>query len=302
MEKITALSRILFAIALVALAASIYTFTQEARQLRTELPALLAQVDTTAQRITPVVEQINQLQAIVPSILAQSAEYQRLIPEVLTRVDDINQQLPIIIKEVEQVRGAIPPILAQSQSWNESLPSILKQVDKTNTTVRQTNQQIGKVNQQIPDILGESAALRKEVPVIITQAEELVSQAEQAGRDASKGAVSGVIGGILNSPFQLVDRITDVSSETLGLKQDQSYTDEDREKHKVALTQLMKAPKKGRTTTWSNSRSGNNGEVTIQSVTQNNNTSCYSVLSRLNIASGPDKGTHNVVTEKCLEN
>ena len=301
MDKLIALSRLLFALALIALAASIYSFTQEARQLRTELPALLAQVDTTAQRITPVIEEINNLQSIVPSILAQSAEYQRLVPEVLQRIDDINQQLPIVVGEVAQVRDAIPSILAQSEAWHGSLPSVLKQVDHTNQTVRQTNQQINKVNQQIPDILAESAALRKEVPEIIVQAEGLVAQAEQAGREASKGAVSGVIGGILNSPFQLVDKITDVSSDTFGLKQDKSYTDGDRDKHKAALTKLMKTPKKGHSTRWSNSRSGNSGEVIIQSVSQESDAICYSILSRLNIATGPDKGTHNVITDKCVE-
>ncbi|MCL9776884.1 coiled-coil domain-containing protein [Vibrio methylphosphonaticus] len=302
MDKLIALSRLLFAFALIALAAAIYSFTQEAKQLRTELPALLAQVDTTAQRITPVIAEINNLQSIVPSILEQSAEYQRLIPEVLQRIDDINQQLPLIVSEVEQVRDAIPPIIEQSDAWHRSLPTVLKQVDQTNQTVRQTNQQISNVNQKVPEILAESAALRKDVPEIIVQAEGLVAQAEQAGREASKGAVSGVIGGILNSPFQLVDKITDVSSETFGLKQDKSYTDSDRDKHKAALTKLMKTPQKGQSTRWSNSRSGNSGEVIIQSVTNTNDATCYSVLSRLNIDSGPDKGTHNVITDKCIDN
>ena len=86
MEKIVAASRVLLAIAILALAWSIYTFTLEAKQVRVELPTLLTQIDQTAQRITPVVEEVQKIQAIIPSILEQSEKYQQAIPEVLARV------------------------------------------------------------------------------------------------------------------------------------------------------------------------------------------------------------------------
>lgn len=59
MEKFVAASKFAFSIALIVMAASIYNFTQEARQLRLELPTLLAQVDSTAQKITPVIQEIK---------------------------------------------------------------------------------------------------------------------------------------------------------------------------------------------------------------------------------------------------
>ncbi|WP_242456560.1 hypothetical protein [Vibrio mediterranei] len=301
MEKFMAASKFAFSIALIVMAASIYNFTQEARQLRLELPTLLAQVDSTAQKITPVIQEIKNIQEIVPQILAQSEEYQRLIPEVLKRIDDVNQQVPVIVNEVAQVREAIPPILGETQKWHQSVPDILAEVDKTNTTVRQTNQQIAATNKQIPLILSESAALRKEVPDILTQAEGLVQQAEQAGREASKGAVSGVIGGILSSPFQLVDKITEVSADTFGLKESDSYTKKDKELHKEAVEALVKNPISGKSKTWSNRSSGNSGVVSIQSMKDSSESRCFTILSRLTIASGPDKGTHSVTTDKCIK-
>lgn len=302
MDKLIAASKFAFSLALVILAFSIYSFTQEAKQLRQELPSLLAQIDTTAQRITPVIEEIKHIQTIVPEILEQSKEYQRLVPEILQRVDDINQQIPLITEEVAQVRTAIPPILTETQTWHQSLPDILKEIDNTNKTVKQTNQRIADINNQIPLILAESAALRKEVPEIIAQADDLVDKAEQAGREASKGAVSGVIGGILSSPFQLVDKLTEASADAFGLKEDASYTQRDKELHKKAIEKLLKKPDSGQSESWSNPSSKNSGTVAIQSVTDSANSRCFSILSRLNIASGPDKGTHSVTTEKCIKN
>lgn len=297
MEKILAATRFVFAIAIMALAWSIYSFTMEAKQVRTELPSLLTQIDQTAQRITPVIEEVQKIQAIIPSILEQSAEYQKAIPEVLARVDDINRQIPTIIAEVENVRDAIPPILKQTQNWHRSLPSILKQIDETNQTIAQTNKQIAATSKQIPAILAESEAVRKAMPEIISQAEDLVQHAERAGREASKGAVTGVIGGILSSPFQLVDSLT---SQTFGVK-DESYSDKDKSLHKEAVKKLMRSPKSGKSVPWKNTTSGNSGTVKIQSAEQKGSTTCYSIVSQLTIAKGADKGTHSIVTERCVD-
>jgi surface antigen/archaellum component FlaC len=296
MEKIVAASRVLLAIAILALAWSIYTFTLEAKQVRVELPTLLTQIDQTAQRITPVVEEVQKIQAIIPSILEQSEKYQQAIPEVLARVDDINRQIPVILNEVQSVTAAIPPILEQSNQWHSSLPSLLEQVEQTNKTIRATNQQIAATNKQVPAILAESEALRVAMPEVIRQAESLVEQAEQAGREASKGAVTGVIGGILSSPFQLVDSLT---SQTFGVE-DKSFSDKDQQLHKQAVESLLRNPSAGQTIPWKNTSSGNSGTVSIQSTTQNGSSTCYSILSRLTIAKGTDKGTHSIVTERCV--
>ncbi|GMQ48184.1 hypothetical protein [Vibrio sp. 10N] len=296
MEKVIVASRALLALAIFALAWSIYTFTLEAKQVRVELPSLLTQIDQTAQRITPVVEEVQKIQAIIPSILEQSAQYQQAIPEVLERVDDINRQIPAILTQVQSVTAAIPPILEQSEHWHSSLPNLLKQVEQTNQTIRATNKQIAATNQQVPAILAESEALRVAMPEIIDQAEALVQQAEQAGREASKGAVTGVIGGILSSPFQLVDSLT---SQTFGVE-DKSFSAKDQQLHKQAVERLMRDPNSKQAIPWNNSGSGNSGTVSIQSATPSGSTMCYNILSRLTITKGPDKGTHSIVTERCV--
>ncbi len=292
--------KLLSGLGLIALAIALTLFTLELKQLRTELPQLLAQVDQTAQRVAPVIDEINKIQQLIPPILEQSKGYQDLIPQVLSRVDDINDQIPTLLNEIEQVRTALPPLVHQSEEWRKTVPALLERVDSTNKTVRDSNQQIAQVSAQVPSILKESENLRTDVPIIISQAENLVLQAEQAGREASKGAVTGVISGIFTSPIQLIDRIGDATAETLGLSESKSFTKEDQQLHKNAITALLKRPKKDKVETWSNSRSGNTGTVTIQSISTENDSTCYSIRSQIEIAKGPDKGLHNVVTDKCI--
>lgn len=306
MEGFLRMVRVLTALGLFALTAAIVFFTLELRQVRLQLPSMLEQVDSTAQRVDPIVAQVAELQTFIPQIIEQSEGYQELIPEVLSRVDDINAQLPLIMDEVASVRQAIEPVLEQTEAWREELPAILKRVDETNTTVRGTNKEIAKVVPQVPLILaeseairGESEALRAEIPEIIASADDLVSKAEDAGKEASKGLVTGFVGGILSSPFNLIGRIGDNTTERLGLKSSDSITDEDRDEYELAMKKLMKKPKQGAKQQWSNRSSGNSGVITIKAVAMQGQVQCYQFVSDFVIANGEDKGEHQLITEAC---
>ncbi|BEU04295.1 hypothetical protein OAG1_30950 [Agarivorans sp. OAG1] len=299
MEGFLRFVRILTALGLFALAAAIVFFTLELRQVRTQLPSMLEQVDSTAQRVDPIVAQIAELQTFIPQIIEQSEGYQELIPEVLSRVDDINAQLPLIIDEVAAISQAIEPVLEQTEAWREELPGILKRVDETNTTVRGTNKEIAKVVPQVPLILAESEALRIEIPEMIASADDLVSKAEDAGKEASKGLVTGFVGGILTSPFNLIGRIGDSTTERLGLKSTDSITDEDRDEYEKAMKKLMKQPKQGAKEQWSNRKSGNSGVITIKALAMQGGVPCYQFVSDFVIAEGEDKGEHQLTTEAC---
>ncbi|GDY24801.1 hypothetical protein [Agarivorans sp. Toyoura001] len=301
MEGLLRLVRILTSIGLFALAAAIVFFTLELRQFREQLPMLLEKVDATAQRVDPIVAEVAELKTFIPQIIEQSAGYQALIPEVLERIDVINQQLPIIIDEVTTISQAIEPILAESDAWRGELPAVLKRVDDTNTTVRGTNQQIAKVVPQVPLILAESEALRVEIPEMIASADELVGKAEEAGKEASRGLVSGFVGGILTSPFNLIGKIGENTTERLGFKNADSLTETDREQYAKAMKKLMKAPKQDAKEQWSNRRSGNSGLITIKSIDKQGQAICYQLLSDFIIAEGEDAGEHQLTTETCEE-
>ena len=306
MDTFVRFIKLLTALGLLALAAAIVFFASEIRQFRQQLPALLEQIDDTAQRVSPIINEVAELKQFVPQIIEQSKGYQQLIPEVLARVDMINQQVPIIINEVSTVTQSIEPILKQSDEWRAELPALLKLVDETNQTVRSTNKTIAGTNQQIanalpqiPLILAESEALRIEVPEIIAKAEALVGQAEQVGKDASKGMLTGFVGGILHSPFELIGKIGKDTTEILRLKDANSVSNKDRKLYGEAMARLMEKPKIGAKQSWSNGKSGNKGIITISEVAQQGKNKCYQFVSDFTIANGDDQGHHELTTEAC---
>ncbi|WP_220720609.1 hypothetical protein [Agarivorans litoreus] len=299
MEGLLRFVRALTALGLFTLAAAIVFFTLELRQLRIQLPSMLEQVDSTAQRVDPIVAQIVELQAFIPQIIEQSQGYQSLIPEVLSRVDAINTQLPLIIDEVAAISQAIKPVLLQSEAWRGELPAILKRVDDTNTTVRATNEEIAKVVPQVPLILAESEALRVEIPEMIASADELVSKAEEAGKEASRGLVTGFVGGVLSSPFNVIGSMSDSTTERLGFEPLASFSVEDREQYQQAMMKLMEQPKQGAKQQWHSRSSGNRGVITIKALAMQGELQCYQFVSDFVIIEGENKGEHQLMTEAC---
>lgn len=294
-------TKLFFALGLLALAAAIVFFSLEIRQFRQQLPDILKQVDETSQRITPIIDEIAELKEFLPLIIKQSEGYQKLIPEVLVRVDMINQQMPTIINEISAVTQSIEPILKDSKAWRSELPALLAVVKETNVTIGNTNQQLANTLPNIPLILAESEALRNEVPIILTQAESLVGQVEQAGQEASKGVVTGIVGGILSTPFSLIGKIGESTTKMLGLENADSLSKSDRKSYNQAMERLMKKPSKGANQSWRNDDTGNKGTITISDVVQQEQKNCYHFTSQFFIAKGDDKGSHKLTTEACKE-
>lgn len=299
MDVFARVIKLLTAIGLLALAGAIVLFSLEVQQLRLQLPLLLKQVDETAQRVSPIIDEIAELKQFLPQIIKQSEGYQRLIPEVLLRVDTVNQQVPIILKEVSTITHSIAPILKQSDAWRSELPALLKLVRKTNKTIADTNQQIANTLPKIPLILAESKALRKEVPIILTKAEVLVGQVEQVGQEASKGVVTGFVGGILSTPFSVLGKIGESTTKMLGLQSSDSLSKQDKKSYNQAMTRLMVEPVKGANQSWSNHDTGNKGTITISDILQREQKKCYQFISHFSIAKGKDQGNHKLTTEAC---
>lgn len=294
-------TKLFSALGLLALAAAIVFFSLEIRQFRQQLPEILKQVDETTQRITPIIDEIAELKEFLPLMIKQSEVYQKLIPEVLVRVDMINQQMPTIINEISAITQSIEPILKDSEAWRLELPVLLAAVKETNITIENTNQKIANTLPNIPLILAESEALRNEVPIILTQAESLVGQVEQAGQEASKGVVTGIVGGILSTPFSLIGKIGESTTKMLGLENADSLSKSDRRSYNQAMARLMKKPSKGAHQSWRNDDTGNKGTITISNVVQQEQKNCYHFTSQFFIAKGDDEGSHKLTTEACKE-
>jgi hypothetical protein len=281
LDAFTRFIKLFTALSILALAVAILFFTLEIRQFRQQLPVLLEQVDETTQRVSPIINEVAELRKVLPKIIEQSEGYQQLIPEVLRRVDMID------------------PVLKQSDKWRAEIPALLNLVKETNKTIENTNQQIANTLPQIPLILAESEALRSEVPVILTKVESIVEQAERAGQDASKGMVTGLVGGILSTPFSLIGKIGENTTKRLGLKNEDSISKQDRKSYNQAMERLMKTPIKGANQSWNNEKTGNTGTITITEIIKKEQKNCYQLASQFSIAKGDDKGKHKLTTEAC---
>ena len=285
MDPFARFIKLLTALGMIILAASIVFFSIELSQFRQQLPILLKQIDETTQRVSPIIDEINDIKKFIPQIIQQSEGYQ--------------QQIPIILTQVSAINLSIKPILEQSQQWQSKLPKLLKAISETNKTIGNTNKIIAKALPQIPLILDESKALRAEIPEMLDKTESLMGQAEQAGKDASKGLVTGFVGGILSTPFTLLDNIGSNTIKKLHLKDGRSLSKEDRKYYDKAMARLMEKPKKGAKQTWSNSKSGNKGSIIIDKIVKQGESKCYKFANHFTIAKGDDQGVHELTIDTC---
>jgi len=302
MDVFTRFTKLLTAIGLLSLAAAIIFFSFEVQQLRKQLPTILNQVDETVQRVSPIIDELSTLQKFLPQIIEQSQGYQQLIPEVLARIDIINQQVPIITNEVSIISQSIAPILKQTETWRLELPMLLKRVDETNKTIASTNLQIEQLLPTIPLILAESEALRNDIPVMLSEADTLIEKAEQAGQNASKGVVTGFVGGILSTPFSLIGKLSENTIKILRFQDPDTLSKQDKQFYNQAMNRLMKKPIEGNSQSWKNVNTGNKGTITISEVVQKEQQSCYQFISQFVIAEGDDQGSHELATEACKDN
>ncbi|MFV2055259.1 MAG: hypothetical protein ACC707_02285 [Thiohalomonadales bacterium] len=212
MKDLANVSRLLLGLSLFALAASVAYFTLEASRVRTSLPELLQQIDVTAQKIEPIIGQIEDINKQIPNILEEVKQTRELVPPILTEVAELRKEIPAMLKEVEQIRLIVPTVLQEVEQIRVIVPTILQEVEQT--------------RQQVPPILAEVKATREALPSLLDKGNKLVSNARNAGKEASQGAVSGFFSGIFRAPFAIVG---DIGSSVYGFSNTdkKEYTEED---------------------------------------------------------------------------
>lgn len=237
MERARLFASYLFSIALLALAASLAYCTT---QVVTALPELLQQVERTSQRIEPLVVEVGNISEQVPVIA--------------TEVAAVSEQIPAILSEVEAVRSEIPSILAESAAIRKQLPAVLAETRA--------------LREQVPPVLAEVEAVRKMMPSTLAQAERLVLAARDAGKQASEGAVTGFLTGIVKAPFSM---ISGVGSTLFGAS---DLNKKDLEAIDKAARQLLARDQLGGRSTWSNRKSGASGTIFLEADTVTERSDC----------------------------
>ena len=251
---------ILFSFSLLALACSLTYFGYALIRVIEQIPKVLEQLDKTSMTVEPitaqipdVLETVNQVSATIPSVVEEAKAYRQLVPEILAEVKTLRETLPEVLSRVDAIDTRV-------QEVNAQLPSILDTADSAVLAVNQTNQTVKEVVPLVPDVLDEVEKTRAEIPGYITRVEQVVASAKDISEEAGKGAVKGVLKGIITTPF---DFLAGAEKSIMNrFKGDIKLTEEDAHFVTESIKVLLSDESINRKT-WSNEETGNHGRVDV---------------------------------------
>lgn len=204
-----------------------------------------------ANQAPAILEGIEKTSKQIEPVLKEFYKIRELIPPIVTEVTEIRKQIPKIINEVEQVRILVPPILKEVKLTREAVPPILVEVKNT----------------------------REAIPAMLAKADDLVNNAGNMGKKSSEGAVSGVIVGIIKSPFKLIGGV----GKSLFSQHSNKITEKDHQLSEATALRVLSSENIGQTESWSNPDSGNNGVITLKDIKTISSRQCKVVDYIINI-------------------
>ncbi len=268
-ERAKLLGTLLLSISLGSVAAALGYFAFTLNRAQEQLPAILAQVEQTTNRIDPILQEIAATRAAIPPILNEVAAVRRQIPSVLDEVAAVRKQIPPLLAEVAHTRKVLPPLFENTA----------KSIHDVNTTVQ-------TLEPYIPQILAEVKLTREAMPGLLTRAENLVAGASKVGQEASKGAVLGFFGGIISAPFKIIGGIGKEFSESIGLSKEKGFTDKDIKLAEQATNDALRTGNIGTEVKWENPDNNNHGTVTLLEQRSYDEQRCYLLRYAANSADG----------------
>jgi len=274
------------ALGLILLAGAMAWLAYSIQGVTRELPAVMTRVDDINTRIDAIVETIPLITAELPPILEEVGKLRETVPPILAEVEHIRKAVPPILAEVEQVREAIPPILTRIDSIQEqitevekNLPLIAETVDTAAGAVNTVATQVEATLPRVDKALLEVEAIRGEIPGTLDRVEGIVADSQQIVGRASEDAVTGVMKGVITSPFRLLKDAG--NSITDSLFTTQKMTTEDERQFEEATKRLLHDMDL-KSVKWSNPKSGNKGKVALVKAFKDSGISCVSLKFDLN--------------------
>lgn len=194
----------------------------------------------------------------IPDILTSVEHTSSRIEPVLQQASKIKELLPPMLHELSETRKLVTPILNEIRLTREQIPEILHQVEETRKVIPQVLQTTDKVVEEIK-------STREALPPMLDRADAIVSNARKAGKEASKGAVTGVFTGIIAAPFELIGGL---GKRLLSLTDDviKELSEKDLMMAKQALVDLLPTDKIGQTNNWKNIDTNVSGTVTLAKI------------------------------------
>jgi surface antigen len=266
------LSSYVLSASLFCLAAALVYFAYEASSISRQIPAILAAVEGTSAEIDPVVKEVAKITEQLPHILDEVAEVRQLVPPILNEVSETRKMVPSVLAEIEKTRLAIPPILSEVQQTRKDLPAVLKTVDTASQSVAMTASEMKAYRPLVPEVLKQVELTREAINPALDRVDELIAKAGAAGKQASKGAVTGLFTGILTLPFSIVG---DVGKSVAGMGESSTkFTEKDIEQFKKARNDILKNGHLDETREWTNPDSGTKAKITLLKIFESNNEEC----------------------------
>ena len=242
------------AFSLICLAGSIVYFTVELGNVSKEIPDILDSIETTADKVEPVVKEVGQFRELIPTITNEVSAIRKQVPSIISEVSEVRKQIPDILKEVKEVRQQIPIIVKEVEKIRPLVPQVLEEVKKT----------------------------REAIPPMLSKADKIVSKAKDIGKKTSEGAVTGVFTGILKAPFKIVGGF---GKAIFGGLTDEieGVTTKDKMLSENAAKELLSSGEPWQTKTWSNPDSKNSGSVTLKEMTEIDQRSCRTLNFKIKV-------------------
>lgn len=262
----------LLSASLFCLAAALAYFAYEASRISRQIPEILVAVENATAQVDPVVSEVAKISEQLPLILDEVAEVRQLVPPILNEVAETRKIVPSVLAEVEKTRLAIPPILVEVERTRKELPAVLKTVDGASKSVTMATREIKAYRPLVPEVLKEVQLTRAAIDPALDRVDELIAKAGAAGKQASKGAVTGLFTGILTLPFNIVG---DVGKSVAGMSEAAAkYSEKDIALFKEARNDILKNGHIDETREWSNPDSGRRAKITLLKIFESDNEEC----------------------------
>ena len=266
-EQAVVLGKALVSVGLVALAIALGYFAYQIGAARQELPTLLAQVEATSQKVEPVLREVDAIRDLVPPILKEAKAMREVVAST--------------VSEATALRKALPPL-----------------VDASASAINNASRAVRAIEPHIPSVLTEVKKTREALPDILDRADQVAGRAEKMGQAASRGVVTGLLGGIIIAPFRLIGDVGRGLSDIIGLGSQSGFTIEDDRLASAATDAVLKAGAPGAQQAWQNPENGNQGSVAWLTKKLRDNQMCVTLRYRVEFKTGK---THDVKVELCQQ-
>jgi len=166
-------------------------------------------------------------------------------------------QLNLWRKDIPEI---IAPVLDEVEKVREMVPSVLEEVRNSNTTIEK--------------VVSEVRETREAIPGIMDRADQIVAA---VGHEAGKGAVKGIIGGIIMTPFDMVGGLGKGIAHFINPQDMEQLTEKDMKLLEQNALELANKGEVGQVVTWENTESSNSGKITLMEKYHKNDRECRQV-------------------------